>query len=434
MNDPRTARVRTDSRPSCDLRRVPVLPLVIVLLFTSWASTASAHTRSTSSASWEVTTLPSASARVVVRVPVADVQAAVGDPAPNAGVAMRRVDAAALDAYLTTRFVLLADSSPCAPRGAVQSLSGGDATHVAFAWRIACPPGARQLAIRADGFFDALPAHLHLMRVRVDGRASVEHVVVLETRRVPVPIAGSEAANRATGSSVEEFVALGVGHILSGSDHLVFLLALVLVARSLGAVAGIVTGFTVAHSLTLALGVLGWLRPAPVAIEALIGLSIVVVALGNMAPTVSAETRRATLVALAGGLCLALAGSVAGRVAIPFLTLFGVGLFCVCQLALEARSATAGRARWLIAFVFGLVHGFGFAGVLLDAALPRDRLAAALFGFNAGVELGQLLVAALAWPLLRWLSRHFGASGLIQVGSAPVLAAGLYWFLSRSLG
>jgi hypothetical protein len=190
----------------------------------------------------------------------------------------------------------------------------------------------------------------------------------------------------------------------------------------------------VAHSLTLALGVLGWLRPAPAAIEALIGLSIVVVALGNMASTVSAATRRAMLIALGGGIGIALAGSIAGRVAIPTLTLCGVGLFWVCQLALEDGAATAGRARWLIAFVFGLVHGFGFAGALLDAALPQDRLPAVLFGFNAGVEIGQLLVVALAWPLLRWLSRHFGVSGLTQVGSTPVLAAGLYWFLSRSLG
>ena len=192
----------------------------------SRASTAPATRRATSSASWEGTSGPSVSARVVVRVPVADVQAAVGDPASRPDVVARTIDAAALDAYLSAHFVLLADAVPCPPRGAVQSLSGGDATHVALGWRVVCPPGAQQLAIRADGFFDALPAHLHLMRVRVDGGASVEHVVVLDTRRFPVPIAGTRPASAVSGSTLADFVALGFEHILSGTDHLVFLLAL----------------------------------------------------------------------------------------------------------------------------------------------------------------------------------------------------------------
>jgi hypothetical protein len=89
----------------------------------------------------------------------------------------------------------------------------------------------------------------------------------------------------------------------------------------------------------------------------------------------------------------------------------------------------------LVAFVFGLIHGFGFAGVLAQIGLPPGRVAAALLGFNLGVELGQLVIVAITWPLLRALLRREPAQRrlLIQLGSTPVLAAGLYWFLSRSL-
>ena len=92
-----------------------------------------------------------------------------------------------------------------------------------------------------------------------------------------------------------------------------------------------------------------------------------------------------------------------------------------------------GSLRWFVAFVFGLVHGFGFAGALAETALPAGRIAHALVGFNLGVEIGQLGIVVIAWPLLRlaFRARPGSRALLIQLGSAPVLAAGLYWFVSR---
>jgi len=124
-----------------------------------------------------------------------------------------------------------------------------------------------------------------------------------------------------------------------------------------------------------------------------------------------------------------------GALALPVSALLGIGLFALCSLGLQGRGEQPARMRWLVAFVFGLIHGFGFAGVLAEVGLPPGRTAAALLGFNLGVELGQLVIVALCWPLL-WLAMRRAPAQrrlLIQLGSSPILAAGLYWFLGRSL-
>ena len=129
--------------------------------------------------------------------------------------------------------------------------------------------------------------------------------------------------------------------------------------------------------------------------------------------------------------------ALAGIGSVPPLTLAGLALFTLCYFALLDRAPAPVSVRWAIAFLFGLVHGFGFAGVLTEAQLPTDRLVRALFGFNVGVELGQLAAVALVWPLLQWI---FGARGgryrpvLVDAGSAAVLAVGLFWFVTRSYG
>ena len=91
--------------------------------------------------------------------------------------------------------------------------------------------------------------------------------------------------------------------------------------------------------------------------------------------------------------------------------------------------------RWGIAFLFGLVHGFGFAAVLMEARLAADRIVPALFGFNVGVEVGQLGVVALIWSALRVIDgRGKLKSWVLEAGSAAVLALGLFWFVSRAYG
>src|SRR5262249_28050291 len=155
---------------------------------------------------------------------------------------------------------------------------------------------------------------------------------------------------------------------LGGADHLAFLLALLLLGGSLGQLARVVTGFTLAHSLTLALAVLGVVRPERAPIEALIGLSITLVAVENGWWTGGRGRLLPSAVAAVLGL-LAVA-ALAGHGRVPALTLAGLGLFSVCYFGLLERAEDARSLRFAVAFLFGLVHGFGFAAVLTEASLP----------------------------------------------------------------
>jgi hypothetical protein len=237
------------------------------------------------------------------------------------------------------------------------------------------------------------------------------------------------------GTTLFGYVVLGVEHIVSGWDHLAFVLALLLLAGRLGEVAGLVTAFTVAHSVTLGLAVLGWVRPDGAAVEALIGYSIALVAAENA--WLLSGRGRGVPAAFAVGLLALLGLALAGVGVVPPTVLVGLALFTLCHFALLSRVQRPARLRSAVAFAFGLVHGFGFAGVLAEMQLPTDRVVPALFGFNVGVELGQLAIVCVVWPVLYRLERTSPLRGyrtVADVGSAAIFALGLYWFVERTLG
>jgi hypothetical protein len=178
--------------------------------------------------------------------------------------------------------------------------------------------------------------------------------------------------------ALAQYLGLGFTHILSGVDHLLFLLGLIAIGDRVRDLLLAVTAFTLAHSITLALSVLGVLSPNPLWIEVMIALSIAYVGAGNL-----------------------------------------------------LSKAPAGR--WRITFAFGLIHGFGFAGALREIGIPRDRAAAALLLFNLGVELGQLLVLALVVPIVLRLRRsaRMRAFGVPML-SAALLAIGVIWAGARA--
>lgn len=396
---------------------------------------ARAHGRSTSLSSFEIEIGPPVRAEIRVRSPMTDLQRVIPEIASLAPTRAGPGPEALgwIDRYLQEHVVLRSGGEPCVVVGPATPAVTSDPTHVGRAWRVLCErTGA--LSIESTAFYEAVPGHLHLARVRFAGSPPVEQVLVQSRPRAPIEASG--AATPAAGSDLLDYARLGVEHIFTGADHVCFVLALLLVGGTLGEVAAVVTGFTAAHSVTLALGVLGVVRPGSATVQALIGLSIVIVALENFFETAGASTRRLVRGSLVLLLAGAIGGAMVGRVSVPALALVGIGVFSLCYFALLARSARPMRLRWIVAFVFGLVHGLGFASVLADAGLEPGRLAHALLGFNVGVELGQLAIVAALWPAYRLLL----ASGprarpvAVQIGSAAVLAAGLFWFLTRAMG
>ena len=409
-------------------RRPPVF-VATALCALLFAGVAAAHTRSVSHSSWRP---DETGARVKLRIPRLELTR-IGLDAPPEDSEL----SALAGRYLADRLVLRSGESVCQRSGGIEPRRA-DEGWAAFAWRLECS-GGRPSAIETEILLDVAPSHVHFARLslpsgKVTERLLTEANPIWELPDVAQPGA-AEAGAEAVGSSVSSYVLLGVGHILTGWDHLAFVLALLILAGSLGEMARVVTGFTIAHSVTLALAVLGFVHPQAAAVEALIGFSVALVAAEN-AWALGGRGRAIPLAAVAGlAGCAALA--LAGVGSVPAVTLIGLAVFSGCHFALLERSERPARVRGALAFAFGLVHGFGFAGLLGEMELPTARLAPALFGFNVGVELGQLAVVSLAWPLLRLLERT--AEGrwhrlVVDLGSAAACGIGLFWFVSRTFG
>jgi hypothetical protein len=175
-----------------------------------------------------------------------------------------------------------------------------------------------------------------------------------------------------------EFLKLGIVHIFIGYDHIAFLVGLLLAGASSLAAVKIVTAFTAAHSITLSLAVLDIVTLNSTVVEIGIALSIVYVAADNL------------FTGRQGG-------------------------------------------RWLVSFLFGLVHGFGFAAVLKELTLPSSALVASLVSFNIGVEIAQVAIVALVVPALYGLTRTRVHVPLTRMASVVILSLGLFWLYQRTL-
>ena len=238
-------------------------------------------------------------------------------------------------------------------------------------------PAGTRMTIRSTVPSRLARGHRELLSVRgADGALVTERMLDAGESQVDVDVAAAAPASHVAG----RFLALGVRHILGGYDHLLFLGALLLGVTRLSSVVRTVTAFTVAHSITLALAVLGLVRVPGAIVEPLIAASIVFVGVENL-------------------------------VRPPL------------------------GSRWKLTFAFGLIHGFGFAGALQDLGVGAGgAVATPLASFNLGVEAGQIAVAMLLWPLICVLRAQAARRPrLAPVCSLLVVAAGTYWLLQRTL-
>ncbi len=336
-----------------------------------------------------------------LRIRTIDLARMLGDRLPRGAEILRgglRVAATGVggETHLCAPGATTLGSDPAAPTGAT-----GPGPSSVFVARFACGRDARTLHLRYDLFFDHDPYHASYTRLAL-GEAAVgddpsassivfhnlAHEIAVDVH-LPEPLWRSAVL----------YLRLGVAHILTGYDHLSFLMALLLAAglrtrtsrtgdviaeaatprQALRSTVAIVSAFTVAHSITLVTQVLhpGWLSTRWV--EPAIAFSVAYVGFENLIPR-------------------------------------------------------APRGRWLLVFGFGLVHGLGFASVLREIGLPRRGLLLSLLSFNLGVELGQLLVVGLALPIVvtcaRRAPRAFERWGL-QIGSAIIGTFGTIWLVVR---
>jgi hypothetical protein len=294
--------------------------------------------------------------------------------------------------YATSRLALTADDKPCSLRPAGDLLLDrhSDGTYAVLALAADCPRAVTGLKLRYSALFDVDPTHRGLVQwVAAPDAAAQALVFAADSAVQPLAFAPPGAWE-----TLRQYVLEGVWHIWIGFDHILFLLSLLLPAvllriggrweaapslkASLVEVVKVVTAFTLAHSVTLSLAALGMISLPSRLVESVIAASVVLAALNNLQGTIE-------------------------------------------------------RRRWVMAFVFGLIHGFGFASVLADLGLPQGALVLALVGFNVGVELGQLAIV-LAFVPLAFRLRHtaFYRRGVVVYGSLAVAAVALWWFVERA--
>lgn len=284
----------------------------------------------------------------------------------------------ALDRAVVQRIIVTADGVRC--NGTVLDALPVEGDGVLLRARYSCATRPSVVDVDIGLFGDLSHGHRHLASIR-GGGGTTDAVAFASSPRFSLAVGGGndpavQTAAKGSSSAGSMFL-LGIEHILTGYDHLVFLLGLVLVGGRVRSLIGVVTAFTVAHSITLALAALGIWAPSPRIVEPAIALSIAYVGIENF----------------------------------------------------FVKNA---EKRWRITFPFGLIHGFGFAGALAEIDLPRAKVPLALLMFNLGVEAGQLAAIAVVLPLVLLGLRREGFRKWVTVPlSVAIIAAGLIWFVAR---
>ena len=381
---------------------------------------ASAHTRSQSFSQWQIN-----DGKLFVSFNVLSRE--ITRLAADASIDVRKELSQLLIEHLNGKIQVSIDDKTCQIITPLHTLPASKG-YTRLEAELNCQSGeAMQLEI--NGFFDIVPSHLHYARViRASGETS-EIVLSDATRKQTVNLTNKGESYWQTAKT---YIDLGIEHILIGTDHLVFLLALLLLCRKLSQALILITGFTLGHSITLSLSVLGWLQPNMTTIEALIGFSIVLVALEKIQKLNNKDVVKYVAAAMFALVLLKLMVNIG----LPLFSLFGISLVAICYLLLVKNSNNQ-STQFLLTTAFGFIHGFGFAEVLREIGLPSAKLGLALLSFNIGVELGQLLalclmgsIAFIFVKLSNSKSQKIATVATVNI----VLGLGSYWFILRSIG
>jgi hypothetical protein len=331
--------------------------------------------------------------------------------------------------YMQGKVTVTAGGQACANPGGAKALAS-TAQFRRVQYEFDCPTD-KKMKLGFSGFFELVPSHTDFAQISIAGGEFVEQLFVKDAQVVEAGAQSSENALRNAGFL--KYIQMGVMHIFTGVDHMSFLVGLVLLSKRTKDLLFVVTGFTIGHSMTLALAVTGVLRPHAEYIDALVAFTIAMVGAENIA----VATGKPGVVAggLGGMLILMALGKVLGFGGMPALLTLGAGIFAANYLMISGHLANAARVRLVVTLLFGLIHGFGFAAGLLEMKLPTDKLAELLVGFNLGVEIGQVSVVLCVLGLAALLIKLKLAPPrrlVVDLASAALVGIGLYWFLGRA--
>ena len=290
--------------------------------------------------------------------------------------------------YLSQHLKVTSEGKNCSLVDEIKELNSQEGS-LNLSLNFECPSN-KEIKIINNALFNLVQSHIHIARVYIDNHLYTEKALFFNDQSIDL---NEEKENNSFSNSFYKFFSLGLDHILSGYDHLLFILGLLLLVTNLKRLLLVITGFTIGHSLTLSLSVINIIQVKSSLVEALIGYTIMFVGLEYLYKE-NNDHRISILFITILSLLLLIFGNLINP-NFPYFLILGILLFSLGYFYLLINLKSENNLLSIITIIFGLIHGFGFGGFLLGSKISSENIFSGLLGFNLGVEVGQIIFVLL---------------------------------------
>ena len=329
--------------------------------------------------------------------------------------------------YLSQHLKVTSEGKNCSLVDEIKELNSQEGS-LNLSLNFECPSN-KEIKIINNALFNLVQSHIHIARIYIDNNLYTEKALFFNDQSIDL---NEEKENNSFSNSFYKFFSLGLDHILSGYDHLLFILGLLLLVTNLKRLLLVITGFTIGHSLTLSLSVINIIQVKSSLVEALIGYTIMFVGLEYLYKQ-NNDHRVSMIFITTLSLLLLIFGNLINP-NFPYFLILGILLFSLGYFYLLKNLNSENNLLSIITIIFGLIHGFGFGGFLLGSKISSENIFSGLLGFNLGVEVGQIifvLLILLIYKLLMTLKITKIIEVMKNLSFFAVVFFGFFFFIQR---
>ena len=329
--------------------------------------------------------------------------------------------------YLSQHLKVTSEGKSCSLVDEIKELNSQEGS-LNLSLNFECPSN-KEIKIINNALFNLVQSHIHIARIYIDNNLYTEKALFFNDQSIDL---NEEKENNSFSNSFYKFFSLGLDHILSGYDHLLFILGLLLLVTNLKRLLLVITGFTIGHSLTLSLSVINIIQVKSSLVEALIGYTIMFVGLEYLYKE-NNDHRLSMIFITTLSLLLLIFGNLINP-NFPYFLILGILLFSLGYFYLLKNLNSENNLLSIITIIFGLIHGFGFGGFLLGSKISSENIFSGLLGFNLGVEVGQIifvLLILLIYKLLMTLKITKIIEVMKNLSFFAVVFFGFFFFIQR---
>ena len=329
--------------------------------------------------------------------------------------------------YLSQHLKVTSEGKNCSLVDEIKELNSQEGS-LNLSLNFECPSN-KEIKIINNALFNLVQSHIHIARIYIDNNLYTEKALFFNDQSIDL---NEEKENNSFSNSFYKFFSLGLDHILSGYDHLLFILGLLLLVTNLKRLLLVITGFTIGHSLTLSLSVINIIQVKSSLVEALIGYTVMFVGLEYLYKE-NNDHRVSMIFITTLSLLLLIFGNLINP-NFPYFLILGILLFSLGYFYLLKNLNSENNLLSIITIIFGLIHGFGFGGFLLGSKISSENIFSGLLGFNLGVEVGQIifvLLILLIYKLLMTLKITKIIEVMKNLSFFAVVFFGFFFFIQR---